>query len=188
MLPATTQTRDKKEVLEAIRDYLIDRRGHVKLTEKQQEIYVRLRAAWTLLSKFHSREVVAEILIKEHGVSLSQAQRDVLDSIALYGDTQQADKEGMRLIASEMAIATFAQAKKNDDFYGMNLATRNMIKIHGLDKANIEKPDFSKLQASITINILDDESKKALKRMIGKPGTIDLNDINTIDIEHEDVE
>ena len=87
-----------------------------------------------------------------------------------------------------MAMATFVQAKENDDFYGMNLATRNMIKIHSLDKANIEKPDFSKLQASITINILDDASKKALKRMIGKPGTIDLNDINTIDIEHEDVE
>ena len=181
------QTRDKKDALEAIREYMLDTRGRVELTDKQEDQYIRLRAAWTLLVNFHSREQASKVLEKDFNISDRQAKRDISDALWLYGDTTKTDKEGQRLIACEMALKAFQLSAKAGDHNAMNQAVKNFIKVNGLDKEDPDRPDFAKLQGNIYVQALDTESQRALTRMLKKPGSLDFSKMQVEDAEHEDI-
>lgn len=181
-----TNHREKKDALEVIRDFLVDKRGVVKMTEKQEDLYIKIRAAWTLLCNFKSREETIKIIMDDFGASEQSAKNWVLDAIWLYGDTNRTDKEGMRQIASEMAMKTFNEARIGQDYHAMNMATKNFIKINAIDKAEAQKIDWEKLQASIYVKVMDEHSEKMLKSVLKTPGTINLNNIPITEYEEVD--
>jgi virulence-associated protein VapD len=180
-------TRDKKDALEAIKDFMMDTKGRVFLTETQETQYKRIRAAWTMLINFQSPSQVATLLEEDFGISDRQAKRDVQDAMLLYGDTTQTDKQASRLIATEMAMITFQRAAEKNDYNAMNQAVKNLIKVNGLDKEDPDRPDFNKLQGSIYVQALDEQSQTALRRMMAKPGSLDFNKVDIQDVEHEDI-
>lgn len=170
--------RDKKDALECIREFIQDKRDIVKLSPTVETIYSRLRAAWAYMAKdFKSREQTITMLQKEFGISEAQAKRDIQDCMCLYGDVYRTDKEATRAIAAEMAMKIFRLGKKNNDLGAMEGALKSFIKLNGIDKEDVDKPDFKKLQASVNVYVMDDASRQLTQRLLQKPGTLDLNNI-----------
>jgi hypothetical protein len=178
-------TRDKRNAIECIREFMNDRSGRVELSDTVHAIYARLRAAWTFMSQdFKSREQTIKELSSSFGVSEAQAKRDVLDCMSLWGNVYKTDVEASRAIASEMAMYLFGKAKDANDVGGMNDALKSFIKLNQLDKEQVDKPDYTKLEATMNIIVADDSTRHLVQKLLQSQGTIDLNTI-TDDIEFE---
>jgi len=170
--------RDKKDALDAIREYLLDKRGTVVLTDKQSEIFERIKLAWSLLSEKHlSRQQAATQVSKTYNISEIQGHNDVRDALNLFGEATRAQKEGLRFVTYEAIMKTFQLAYKAEDYRTMADATKNMIKVLGLDKDDPDAPDFARLEQHIYIMQIDADVKDKLMEMVRRHGTTDLNKI-----------
>lgn len=181
-------SRNKFTAADAIRDHVLNGR---ELTEKQEELYIRYRSAFTLLCNYHSIQQAVPLLVKQFNISETTAYRDISSSIRLFGNILRSDKEGHRYIVYEYAIKTYQLAAKNGDYKAMAQSVNNMIKLLGLDKENLDLPDFTKLKQGVYPVILDDPIRELLMTMLISPGKTDLTDLinqlGTQDAEHEDI-
>lgn len=175
----------RKDATEYIREYLLSTSGKVVLSDKQHEIYVRIKTAWTLLVGGEARSEIENVLINTYEVSEAQAWRDIRDATRIFGEVQKADKEGMRHLILMKAEKAYRLAELNDDVKGMNEAIKNMVKITGLEREDPDLPDFAKLEAHNYIIVMPPEQQEALRKMLTQPGSVDLNTVS--DIEYEEL-
>lgn len=155
----------KQDIIDALKAYLNDRTGLIKLTDKQEEIYQRIRVAKAYLLKFHSKDETAQMLTKEYPISESTAYQIVRNVFTLYGDITDTDKKWSRSLASKMALQTFRAAVKENDLAAMNAATRNFTIIEGLDREDPDAPDFSKLEAKPVYLVPSEATEKFIEQI-----------------------
>lgn len=179
------QTRDKPDAVEYIREYMLSTSGLVVLSEKQLELYERIKTAWSMLVKGDTRKRIAKTLCELYEVSEITAIRDMQAAVKLFGEISKADKEGMRHLLIIKAEKAYSMAKKDKDVKGMNDAIKNLIKITGVEREDPDLPDFTKLEQHNYIIIMPDAQRINLEKMIKAPGSIDLN--NTEDAEYEEL-
>jgi hypothetical protein len=144
--------------LEKIRQYFID--DNIKLSQKEDEIRIRLESAFTLLCKYHSNEQAKDRLISQFNYTPRQAYRDIRSALELFGDVIKTKKEASRYILYELAMKNYQLAASKSDIDQMNRAVANLIKITGVDREDIDLPDPSKIQPpmqmlSITIQFIN---------------------------------
>lgn len=176
-LPTSTTkevTRNRDTASDKIRAFYLDTRGHVQLTDKQEEIRQRLVAAHAMVLSGKTDKEIALKMAKRFQVTETQAYRDIKDCINLFGNVMKAEKEGYRYIASQQALNTFALAKKAGDLKMMVAANANFTKIWALDKEEPDLPDFSKLEPSTYTIEIPEVLEKALMALISQ-GRIDLS-------------
>ena len=150
------------------------------LTDKQQELFERVKAAWGYLTdKGLSREQTARKVAEQFGVSVETARKNVTATISIYGLNSRAEKEGMRMIVYEMISKTFQLAAKREDLKTMAACQKNLIKVFGLDRDDPDTPNFEKLEQNnnYIINVPADQMAH-LYNMLSAPGSIDLNKAN----------
>ena len=132
-----------------IREYLMDKRGVIQLSDKEAETWERLQKAMSLRIDGYTSNQAARQIAKDCGVSESQAQRDVQNCISLYGDITKVEKQGHRHVASEMALKAFRYAIRSEDPKAMTAAAALYAKVHGVDKEDSQEFDYSKLQQHV---------------------------------------
>lgn len=148
----------------------------VKLTSKEMEVKERWSACFSLLCQYHSPQQAVKVLMEKYGISESSAYRDVRDSMELFGNVTDSDKQAYRHILFEFAMKIFQLAATKTDLAEMNRALITMVKIKGLDKDDPDIPDFALLQSN-TYNISLESSQVQLLQNLLKKGVVDLSQI-----------
>lgn len=157
----------------------------VTLSAFEEKMKDRIKAAFSLLLNFHSREQAASVLEQQFEISKATAYRDIGNALKIYGDINKASKEGMRYIIFEYNQKLLQLATKEKNLEQMGRALDRMIKLAELDKeenlVNLEKL----ANMDITISI----GKKAEKAIIeaNNKGVVNLNDMEAEDIDFEDL-
>lgn len=130
---------------------------NIRLTPHEEETKQLWSEVWALLTKFKSRKAIIKIL-GERGRSLAQANRDITNAKNLFGDLLKVSKDGERQLLYELGMEILILAKKEKDIDGANKALANLIKIKGIDKEDIDVPDFSMLQQHIYNIVVDPQA------------------------------
>ena len=123
-----------------------------ELSKSDERVRVRWSAAFAihLDSRQTDRHCVL-ILVKQFGISESQAYVDVVNSRNLFGDVRKADKEALRYMITQWAIDLFRMAELKKDFRGMEKALERITKANNLDKEDQDFPDPSKIQPPVQL-------------------------------------
>lgn len=162
------KTRNKLTAIDAIRNFYLDERGRITLTEQQETIRLRLVSAHGMMCSFKSPRLAQKKHQKRFELSDVQAWRDIRDAITLFGDVQKAEKEGMRYIILEYQIETFRMARDKKDLAVMERSAASMAKLLGLDKESADLPDFEKIKpAMIVLGLLPEQEKRLDTLMSG---------------------
>lgn len=161
------------------------------LSDKDKEIAQRLELVFALFLRSRSRHLAISKLIKieeEKGNSLSKAQayRDFRDAERLFAPIQQYTKEFIRLTSIESALRDIRSAEKKAAAAKTvsewkicmeikNKAEYRIIQASGVTHADVNLPDFSKIQpADISINVSDEIKNLLIK--VTSSGLIDASD------------
>lgn len=149
---------------------------NIELTDKEKSIKERWTAAFSLLCNYHSPQQAVNVLVKEFQISEAQAYRDVKNSMELFGNVTESDKQAYRHILFEFAMKVFQLAATAKNLPEMNKAIATMVKIKGLDREDPDIPDFSMIQNNQFNITLEDNQLKQLNKILGS-GTINIDDL-----------
>lgn len=131
----------------AILEYLKSDEKGIELSKKQNELLRRYQKAYAMLLKYKSKKVVADMLSKlDDWNSVHTAYNDLRMCEAIFGNLNDSSKSMKRQIATEMSLEVFNIAKANKDLDQMNKAIKNYIVANGLNKDEIDLPDFENLE------------------------------------------
>lgn len=158
-----------------------------ELSEFQKEMKKRIKTAFSLLLNWRSRDQAAQIIKDEFDVSTATAYRDISRALIVYGDINQAEKDGWRFVIMEYNHKLLQLATKEKNLTEMGRALDRMIKLAQLDKEetilNLEK--IANMQIEIAI---DKATQKKFDDM-GSGGVVDFNNWqDTEDADFEEVE
>jgi hypothetical protein len=169
----------------AIREYYVGN-DTILLSEKQEEIRMRWHAIYLKkLSRFSDHEIVSA-LMKEFNISQRTAYQDVNNSKRLFGVAGKSDRDLNRQIAEKMALETYQVAKEQRLPRDMAAATKAFIDASGVKDDLSDLPDFSKLEPSTFIVMLDPETKKLIEKLTSLP-SVNLSSLfPTEDIAYEE--
>lgn len=110
----------------------------VKLTEKLE----RVITCKSLLFEHKFTSKVVEMLISTYKYSQVSAYRDIKLTTLVFGPILKSTKEMKRAIAEEMIRQDREMAIAKKDISGLNSSTANFIKLHQLDKEEVDLPDL----------------------------------------------
>ena len=162
----------KSDAVQAIRQHVVD---GVPLSDKHKEIYERLTAAFTLLCQYRRKSIAVQQLVKQFDISQSQAYKAVSNAEVIFGNVRKYHKESLRYMVIEALFEDIEEFDKRAKTV-LPLDTSNpgvmelrhweiaktlkqkalatIGKVGGLDRDDIEIPDFSQLQTpDIQINL-----------------------------------
>lgn len=173
---------------------------NVELTTKEEELLERYREVFTILLNQKSKNRAARIIATQFGYnSVTQAYRDLKAAEDIFGKVNETDKQILRQIATEMAIEAYEIAKATKNLPEMNKALANMIKANGLEREDVDLPDFGKLmmpkvEITLTPEFLEKYGHKIdpklLEQLKAKLQEAKITPIigNIIDITHEELQ
>ncbi len=119
----------------------------VKLSEKEKRQRDRWSFAWTCLMNKRVTAKVIEMLQSEYSISDGQAYQDIRNAKKLFGDVNETTKQAERNFLSELALHTFHEAAKAQNFNQMNKAVANLIKLKQLDQEDPENYDEENMKS-----------------------------------------
>ena len=158
----------------------------VELSDFQKKMKERIKASFTLMLNWHSRQQAAQVLMDQFDISQATAYRDIAMALRIYGDVTKASKEGNRYLLFEYNHKLLQLATKEKNLEVMGKCLDRMMKLSELDKdeslVNLEKLAAMDIEVKISKS-----SEKALQEMIAK-GVTDLNSFEIEDAEYEDIE
>ncbi|MCC2546413.1 hypothetical protein LJY25_08150 [Hymenobacter sp. BT175] len=120
---------EKGDKLDKYRAHFLD---GVDLKPEETEMLGRYRRAQGLLSTGFSKGQVKQILEKEYGLSQPQLYAIVRDSIKLFGDLEEVDKKGERMVSIEYYKTLAQLARKDGNIMAAIRAQENADKLMGL--------------------------------------------------------
>ena len=164
--------KDKPSFYQYVFDYYTDRTGRVQLSEAQEEYRLRLVSAHALILQKHSLRTAAKIQSKLFGITSRTAMLDIKDSIRLFGNVLQAEKNGMRHVYHEKAMQVFEMAMDEKDLPSMIQCLTLGMKILGLDRDDPMMPNFEKLEANIYQIVIPEAVKQAITQSIETSGGV----------------
>lgn len=122
------------------------------LQDKQLEYKLRRLVKADELMYIHPRlrdveDLLMEIFKSEtKSYSRSTAKVDIRDAKQLFGSLSQPQKKYDRMLFADWQIRMMQMAEHNQDMESFNAGMRNLIKILGFDKEDVEKPNYEELQ------------------------------------------
>lgn len=181
--------KNKKETtLDKIRKYYLSGQDSVVLSENQNEIRIRIYMAWNLLINYHSKEQAIKTLMNDPVIKASRAQayRYVNDSMMVFGNPQQNQKEAKRYLIEEDLMRLQQRAIKAGDGPLELAVLKQRIKLGGFDKDTDPKFNPEKLAAQVYIL---KPHPTALKMMEAaqEGGLFDFNNMDTEDIAYQEI-
>lgn len=183
----SVQKNTRRTNLEVIQSYFRGELREVHLSDENKRYLKMYRHCYSMLLDVKSHKYIMRTLADEFELSERQSYRVLDDAKQIYSDVRKADKDINQHIAIEMAKKAFRRAKQSNSTRDMVEATKAFIKATGLDKDNVELPDFERLQPSLLVAVLPEGLKESIQDLLSEPA-IDLNKApKTIEIEHEEI-
>lgn len=179
--------RKKVTTQDKIRKYYLKGEDSVTLTEKQDEIRIRVYKAWNLLINYHSAEQAVAVIMNEYGGGRAQAYRNVSDAMSIFGNPIANQKEAKKYLIEEELIKSQQRSIKNKDEAAYLKAASLRIKLGGFDKETLQNFDPEKLKAQ-TYVLKVHPSVLASIQANQEGGVLDFNNIDTEDIAFKELE
>lgn len=177
--------RKKVTTQDKIRKYYLKGEDSVTLSEKQDDIRIKVYKAWNLMINYHSKEQAMSVLFND-GNSKAQAYRYVNDAMAIFGDILVNHKEAKRYLIEEDLMRLQQRAIKDKDGALELKVIAQRIKIGGFDKDTNPNFDPEKLKAQTYVLKVHPSVLKTIEaRMEG--GSLSFNDLDTEDIDYQEV-
>jgi hypothetical protein len=178
--------RKKVTTLDKIRKYYLKGEESVTLTEKQDDIRIRIYKAWNLLINYHSKEQAMAVIMNEYGCSRAQSYRHVSDAMSVFGNPIANQKEAEKYLIGEDLIKSQQRSIKNKDEAAYLKAMALRIKLGSYDKETLQNFDPEKLKAQTYVLKVHPSVLKAIEAN-KEGGVIDFNHLDTEDVDFEDV-
>lgn len=178
--------RKKETTLDKIRKYYLKGEDAVTLSDKQDEVRIRIYKAWNLVINYHSKEQAMSVIMNEYGCSRAQAYRYVSDSLSIFGNPIANHKEAEKYILNEDLIRSQQRSIKNGDEAAYLKAAALRIKLGTFDKDTTQTFDPEKLKAQ-TYVLKVHPSVLASIQSRQEGGFVNFNNLNTEDVDFEDV-
>jgi hypothetical protein len=178
--------RKKVTTLDKIRKYYLKGEDSVTLTEKQDDIRIRVYKAWNLLINYHSPEQAMSVIMTEYGCSRAQSYRYVSDSMSVFGNPIANQKEAVKYLLTEELIKSQQRSLKNKDEAAYLKAHALRIKLGNYDKETLQNFDPDKLQAQTYVLKVHPSVLKSIESH-QQGGSIDFNNIDTEDVDFQEV-
>jgi hypothetical protein len=170
--------------LDKIRKYYLQGPDAVVLSDKQDAIRVNVYKAWNLMINYHSREQAIKTIMTETGCSRAQAYRYVSDSMSVFGNPQNNQKEAKRYLIEEDLMRLQQRAIKEKDGNLELAVIKQRIKIGGFDKDTDPKFNPEKLQAQVYILKPHPAAVKMMEAS-REGGLFDFNNVQADDVEYQ---
>lgn len=180
-------TRNKNSNKEVIISWFEGRIKDEELTDHQKEYWDRVQTCHASQLKLHARKRTINMLCKRFDLSRATAQRLYADTEEIIGSQRKSNKEFKRLIAEEMAKATYRKARQLDSPGLMVKALHAYIRATGIEMEDSDIPAFNELEPADVYTMLPPTIEKHLLEQLAE-GVINLNAApKTIDIDHEEI-
>jgi hypothetical protein len=178
--------RKKVTTLDKIRKYYLKGEDSVTLTDKQDEIRIRVLKAWNLLINYLSKEQAMAVIMNEYGCSRAQSYRYVSDAMSVFGNPVANQKEAEKYLIGEDLIRSQQRSIKNKDEAAYLKAMALRIKLGSYDKETLQNFDPEKLKAQTYVLKVHPSVLKSIEsRQDG--GSLDFNNLDTEDVDYLDV-
>nr|WP_315245150.1 hypothetical protein [uncultured Flavobacterium sp.] len=178
--------RKKVTTLDKIRKYYLKGEDSVTLTEKQDDIRIRMYKAWNLMINYHSKEQAMSVIVNEYACSRAQAYRYVSDAMSVFGNPMANQKEAEKYLISEELIRSQQRSIKNGDEAAYLKAMALRIKLGSYDKDDTQSFDPEKLKAqTYVLKIHPTVLASIQSRQEG--GSVSFNNLNAEEIDFLDV-
>lgn len=168
-------------------DYFAGKVKEHELNDTHYQYLLMLRSAYGLLLEVKSRQYIVGALMQQFNIGQSYAYQIIREVGKVFGEVGKVDKEMYRHMTIEMAKAAYVKAQKQDNLREMINATKALIKAVGLDRDDVDLPDFAKLQPSLNLLVLPDGMEDKIEKLL-TGGAVDLNRFETEEIPYEEVE
>jgi len=178
--------RKKVTVLDKIRKYYLKGGTSVTLTEKQDEIRIRVYKAWNLMINYHSKEQAMAVIMNEYDCSRAQAYRYLSYAMSVFGNPIENHKEAEKYLISEDLIRSQQRSIKNGDEAAYLKAAALRIKLGSHDKDTTQTFDPNKLKAQTYILKIHPSALASIQsRQEG--GSVDFNNLDAEDVDYQEV-
>lgn len=178
--------RKKVTTLDKIRKYYLKGEDSVTLTDKQDEIRIRVLKAWNLLINYLSKEQAMAVIMNEYGCSRAQSYRYVSDAMSVFGNPVANQKEAEKYLIGEDLIRSQQRSIKNKDEAAYLKAMALRIKLGSYEKETLQNFDPEKLKAQTYVLKVHPSVLKSIEsRQDG--GSLDFNNLDTEDVDYLDV-
>jgi hypothetical protein len=178
--------RKKVTTLDKIRRYYLKGESSVKLSEKQDEIRIRVLKAWNLMINYLSKEQAMAVIMNEYGCSRAQSYRYVSDAMSVFGNPVANQKEAEKYLLGEELIRSQQRSIKNKDEAAYLKAAALRIKLGGFDKDTLQNFDPEKMKAQTYVLKVHPSVLKTIEAN-EDGGSIDFNNLDTEDVDFQDV-
>lgn len=159
--------------LDLYRQHLLDDKP---LNETQERMLEHYRRAFALLSDGNFLQMTVTILTKETGLSFPQCYQIARESLALFGNIIESDKEGLRAIQIERLKDLSLKAEKAGDFKAVARLEEHASKLMKLFETKVASMDPSLFKKAATVIFTNDP--KVLKRQQQSEGDDGIEDID----------
>jgi len=158
----------------------------IELSQYQKDLKKRWMTAFSLLRTMLSFQQVSKRLMDEFGVSQATAYRDIDNATALFGNINQVNTDGVKVILREAYWRVYQQALKSGDL-DMQIKALNAYKeLFDWGDDDDKKAMADKIQAHEYKLTIPREIMKDFKKMLGT-GVVDFNNFGVEDAEYEDM-
>lgn len=139
--------------------YLHGEESGVEFSKKDIDLLEKVEYTYNHLRQFKTQKALVEQLQKKYKCQPGTATKLIVLARDIFGDINEGKKSGWRHIVSEMALDLYNKAKSQGDNKTMSEQIKNLIKIHNLDKEDIEDtnselPEY-KIEYVIDIEFLE---------------------------------
>jgi hypothetical protein len=178
--------RKKVTTLDKIRKYYLKGEDSVTLSEKQDEIRIRVLKAWNLMINYLSKEQAMAVIMNEYGCSRAQSYRYVSDAMSVFGNPVANQKEAEKYLLGEELIRSQQRSIKNKDEAAYLKAAALRIKLGGFDKDTLQNFDPEKMKAQTYVLKVHPSVLKVIEAN-EDGGSIDFNNLDTEDVDFQEV-
>jgi hypothetical protein len=178
--------RKKVTTLDKIRKYYLKGEDSVTLSEKQDEIRIRVLKAWNLMINYLSKEQAMAVIMNEYGCSRAQSYRYVSDAMSVFGNPVANQKEAEKYLLGEELIRSQQRSIKNKDEAAYLKAAALRIKLGGFDKDTLQNFDPEKMKAQTYVLKVHPSVLKVIEAN-EDGGSIDFNNLDTQDVDFQDL-
>lgn len=133
-----------------------------ELTDSKKDYLEKMQFAFTSLLD-NSRQMVVEMLIKQYDLSANQPYKIINDAISLFGDIDQANREGLRYMQGQRLMKLHELAMQKEEYELAMQILKEYNKINHLYQSPEDETNVQNFIESLNMTIIFSSSEKALQ-------------------------
>ena len=155
------------------------------LSDKLEEIRRRWLAISNFSSKSYGKIEIANMLVRDYGISQAQAYNDIRNAENIFGTFTATESKAFKAIWIELTKDYLKRCRQKNDRVNEAKALALLAQYGDLDKDELEfNPE--KLENKELQLVIPKDQLELLKTLVSK-GVVDFNNLNVTDVNFEEV-